>query len=115
MAKAVTISEMLEAEAEAISAGWTEDRLLLEAGTSLGRSIHHLFPTGGTAIAYLGKGHNAGDALVALKHLRDEHGWQVGFRAGFPMEQCAPLVQEHAKGLESLNEVGIAWKNSTSA
>ena len=105
MAKAVTISEMLEAEAKAIAAGWTEERLLLEAGTSLGRSIQQLFPTPGTAIAYLGKGHNAGDALVALKHLRDQQGWNVGYRAGFPIEQCAPLVQKHAQGLGSLNGV----------
>ena len=103
MAKAVTITEMLEAEADAIRNGWTEDRLLLEAGQSLGRSIHHLFPRPGTAIAYLGKGHNAGDALVAIKLLRDEHGWEVGYRAGFPIDECAPLVQQHAAGLNALD------------
>ena len=99
MAEAVTISEMLQAEADALAAGWTEERLLVEAGKSLGRSIHHHFPSAGTAIAYLGKGHNAGDALVALKLLRDELGWNVGYRAGFPIDTCAPLVQEHAAGL----------------
>ncbi len=104
MASAVTISEMLQAEADALAAGWTEERLLLEAGQSLGRSIHQHFPTAGTAIAYLGKGHNAGDALVALNLLRDEYGWNVGYRPGFPIEDCAPLVQLHAKHIETVDE-----------
>ena len=52
-----------------------------------------------TAIVYLGKGHNAGDALVALKLLQDKHGWKVGYRAGIPIEDCAPLVQKHAHAL----------------
>lgn len=90
---------MRQSEEKALSSGWTEARLLESAGTSLGHTIAHLYPTPGTAIAYLGKGHNAGDALVALQRLRQQHGWKVAYRTSFPLEDCAPLVREHAARL----------------
>jgi NAD(P)H-hydrate epimerase len=90
----VTIEGMLAAEARAIAAGWTEERLLDLAGERLGRAIARFFPRPGTAVAYLGKGHNAGDALVALRVLRDEYHWRVRVRYAFPLDQCAPLVRE---------------------
>ncbi|MDX1680564.1 MAG: NAD(P)H-hydrate dehydratase [Akkermansiaceae bacterium] len=99
MADALTVEEMLQAEKSAAQQGWDEARLLETAGRALGRTIHHLHPRPGTAIAYLGKGHNAGDALVALQLLRDEYGWQVGYRAGHALQDCSPLVREHANRL----------------
>lgn len=90
---AVTVAEMLAAETAAKQAGWSEERLLEVAGTRLGRAIGRFFPTPGTAVAYLGKGHNAGDALVALAVLRDEFGWRIGTRQGFPMDEMAPLCR----------------------
>lgn len=99
MPEAVSIAEMLDAEADAIRKGATEASLLETAGQNLGDCIHHIHPQPGTAIAYVGKGHNAGDALVALSQLRDSHGWSVGFRAAFPIAECAQLVQVHAMAL----------------
>ena len=73
---------MREIEEEAMAGGVTEAELMERAGFALGKAIGEQFPETGTAIAYLGKGHNAGDALVALRVLQDEFGWEVGVRAG---------------------------------
>ena len=91
--RAVTLAEMLAAEQAASAAGWTEDRLLDLAGSRLGRAIGRFFPTPGTAIGYLGKGHNAGDTVVALTVLRDEFGWQIATRQAFPTPELAPLTR----------------------
>ena len=90
---AVTISEMLALEAKALATGWTEERLLDLAGERLGLAIGRFYPKPGTAIGYLGKGHNAGDALVALQVLRDRFGWKTGVRLAFPIDQLAPLTR----------------------
>ena len=90
---AVTRSEMRTAEAAALAAGWTEEQLLDLAGERLGHALGRHFPRPGAAIGYLGKGHNAGDALVALKILRDHFGWKTAVRSAFPVEACAPLTR----------------------
>jgi ADP-dependent NAD(P)H-hydrate dehydratase / NAD(P)H-hydrate epimerase len=89
---AVTVSGMLAVEASAIVNGWTEERLLDLAGERLGLALGRYFPHPGTVIAYLGKGHNAGDALVALRILRDRLGWKIATRHAYPIELCAPLT-----------------------
>jgi NAD(P)H-hydrate epimerase len=97
---AVTVAEMLAAERAARQAGWSEERLLELAGTRLGRAIGRFFPRSGTAVSYLGKGHNAGDAIVALAVLRDEFGWHTGVRQAFATSEMAPLcglmLERHA-------------------
>lgn len=100
---AVTISQMLAAEASALADGWTEEQLLDLAGHRLGLAIARFFPTPGTAVGYLGKGHNAGDTLVALRVLRDQFGWKIAARTAFPIDSCAALTQKkwHELGLES--------------
>ncbi len=90
---AVTVDEMRSLEKAAMAAGWSEEALMNLAGKRLGRALANHFPHPGTAIAYLGKGHNAGDALVALRVLRDQCGWKVLVRPAFPMEQCSPLTR----------------------
>ena len=89
----VTISEARAIEAFAIANGWTEEQLLNLAGERLGRAIGRFFPHPGTIVGYLGKGHNAGDTLVALRILRDQFGWKVATRHAYPMAGCAPLTQ----------------------
>ena len=90
--KALTTEEMRALERQAVGHGWPEDRLLAEAGKRLARSLAEYFRHPGTLIGYLGKGHNAGDALVAMHTLAREHGWRVMLRPGFPPEDCAPLT-----------------------
>lgn len=90
---AVTIAETLALEAAAMRDGWSEEQLLDLAGERLGQALGRYFPKAGTVVAYLGKGHNAGDTLVALRILRDRFGWQIAIRSAHPVRDCAPLTQ----------------------
>ena len=90
---ALTIAETLAIEAAAKANGWSEEQLLNLAGERLGRAIGRYFPKPGTVVGYLGKGHNAGDTLVALRILRDEFGWKIAARLAFPIDECAPLTR----------------------
>ena len=90
----VLIAESLALEASALANGWTEEQLLNLAGERLGRALGRYFPQAGTAIGYLGKGHNAGDTLVALRILRDQFGWKIAIRNAYPIRDCTPLVQK---------------------
>jgi len=112
---AVTLSGMRAAEQTALACGWTEEQLLDLAGTRLGGAIARFFPQSGTVVAYLGKGHNAGDALVALKILRDQFGWQVFMRAAFPLGDCAPLTCKKWHELGAPSPLGgpPAWRDLT--
>lgn len=89
---AVTLAEMLSMEAAAMARGWTEEQLLDAAGERLGIAIGRHFPQAGSVVGYLGKGHNAGDTLVALRVLRDRFGWEISIRSGYRMETCAALT-----------------------
>lgn len=77
-------------EAAALRDGWTAESLMDLAGKRLASRMMDLFPRTGCVIAYLGKGHNAGDALVALQALR-EAGWRVAARAAFPQTEWSVL------------------------
>ena len=89
----VNCAEMRAIERAAMDSGWTEERLLDRAGTRLGHALGRYFPHPGTAVGYLGKGHNAGDTLVALRVLRETYGWQVAARCAFAIGSCAPLTR----------------------
>lgn len=91
--RAVSVAEMRELEAASAQQGWSEERLLEEAGQRLGRALAARFPRPGTVIGYLGKGHNAGDALVAMRVLAGEYGWRSLARPAFPAAECAPLTR----------------------
>lgn len=111
---AVTLTEMLAAEAAALAQGWTEARLLELAGQRLGRALGRFFPTPGTVVGYLGKGHNAGDTLVALRVLRDQFGWQIATRHAFAIEDCAPLTRQKWRelGLAAPLAQVPAWRDA---
>lgn len=111
---AVTLSEMLAAEAAALAHGWTEARLLNLAGERLGRALGRFFPTPGTIIGYLGKGLNAGDSLVALRVMRDEFGWQIATRNAYVIEDCAALTRQKWRelGLAAPLAQVPAWRDS---
>jgi ADP-dependent NAD(P)H-hydrate dehydratase / NAD(P)H-hydrate epimerase len=79
------------------------------AGEALGRAIGSQYRDIGTAVAYVGKGHNGGDALIALRILQEEFGWQVGVRSGFKIDEWAYLtrVQWADLDLDELLEDGF--------
>lgn len=99
---AVTVGEMREIEAHALRGGTTESELMERAGVALGRAIGVQYPHVRAAVAYIGKGHNAGDALIALRVLRKEFGWQIGARSAYPADAWAELARRQwdALGLE---------------
>lgn len=98
---AVSHAGMSAAESRAMEAGWTEAQLLTLAGTQLGYALARRFPGHRTGIAYLGKGHNAGDALVALGILKDQFGWDIFVRAAVTPESMAPLTRQKLEDLAS--------------
>jgi len=104
---------MRAAETAALATGWTEEQLLDLAGTRLGHALGRFFPQSGSVIGYLGKGHNAGDTLVALRVLRDEYGWQIAARSAFafgikPGLATALGVQLAAAAISALLGLGIS-------
>ena len=101
---AVSLSGMLAAEAAALAAGWTEEQLLDLAGERLGRAIGRFFPVPGTLVAYLGKGHNAGDAMVAL--LDQVKAGNPGAGVAAAVTQMGIVLAEHfPRGSENPNEL----------
>ena len=110
---AITIAEARACEASAMENGWTEEQLLNLAGERLGRAIARFFPHPGTIVGYLGKGHNAGDALVALRILRDQFGWKIATRHAYPIAECAPLTQKKwaELGISLPLDRTLAWRD----
>jgi NAD(P)H-hydrate epimerase len=111
---AVTVAEMRSLEEAALRDGWSEEQLLETAGENLAHAIARFFPTPGTIVGYLGKGHNAGDALVALRFLRDRYHWQVALRGAFPEEKWSPLtrVKFYELGSAEILKTLPAWQSS---
>ncbi len=97
--RAVSVEKMRAIENAAMDAGVTESELMERAGRALGLAIGHQFHDKDAAVAYIGKGHNAGDALIALRVLKEEFGWKIAVRAAFPMDDWAELTQAQWKAL----------------
>ena len=95
--------EMRAMEEKAFSAGVSAEALMDKAGRRLGEAVGALYPEGGTAVAYIGRGNNGGDALVALQVLRAT-GWHIVVRCPFPPLELGPLP--HRK-LRDLGDVEI--------
>jgi len=106
--RAVTVAEMRAIEAKSMAAGMSEAELMARAGDALGHALGNAFPENGTAVAYVGKGHNAGDALIALRVLRDSFGWEVAVRAAYPQDEWAPLTKEQLQDLGTVDSVRAA-------
>jgi len=93
----VTAGKMRAIEEAAFQRGATAESLMDQAGERLGLAIARQFPVPGTATAFLGKGHNAGDALVALRVLKAA-GWRAEVRPAFPESAWAELTRKkHAE------------------
>ncbi|MBJ7259540.1 MAG: NAD(P)H-hydrate dehydratase [Chthoniobacterales bacterium] len=84
---------MLQVEQQTISRGIPADLLMESAGAKLARCASQFFPRPGLVVCYAGKGHNAGDALVAARHLAAA-GWRVLVRSPFHKADLAPLTRE---------------------
>lgn len=89
---------MRAAEEAAFASGVQVEALMDKAGAGVAQAVAKFFPKPGTCIVFAGKGHNAGDALVAAEHLRRLK-WKIEVRLAFKQGACSELMR---KKLESL-------------
>lgn len=95
--------EIKKAEDALIASGISAESLMEEAGKSIASLISREYPEPGLCVAYLGKGNNAGDALVVLRYLR-EAGWRIAVRCGYTREEGSPLYQKQWAALPGVEE-----------
>jgi NAD(P)H-hydrate epimerase len=88
----LTCSEMRALEERAFSEEITAEALMEQAGEGIATVVREFFPIPGRCIAFFGKGHNGGDALVAVRHL-SKTGWQIELRPAFAKSDWAPLTR----------------------
>ncbi|RYD62263.1 MAG: NAD(P)H-hydrate epimerase, partial [Verrucomicrobiaceae bacterium] len=99
----VTGAAMRSLEEAAFRRGVSAELLMDLAGEGIARRLIDHFPQPGRAVAYVGKGNNGGDALVALRHLR-EAGWQISLKSAYPETEWGVLPRRKRRELgESLD------------
>lgn len=98
--KMVTCAEMRVIENDAFSRGATAAELMETVGWKMAQVILKRHPQNGKVVAYLGKGNNAGDALVILRHLY-EHGWTISVRMECLVEELSELSQLNYRLIEN--------------
>jgi NAD(P)H-hydrate epimerase len=69
-----------------------------KAGAGVAQSVCKFFPNPGKCIVFAGKGHNAGDALVAAECLR-QRGWKIEVRLAFKEGDCSELLRKKLDAL----------------
>ncbi len=89
---------MRETEEAAFAHGVEAEALMDQAGAGVARAIAKFFPHPGKCIVFSGKGHNAGDALVAAECLR-ERGWKIEVRLAFKESDCSELMRKKLDAL----------------
>ncbi|HEU5248045.1 MAG TPA: NAD(P)H-hydrate dehydratase [Candidatus Udaeobacter sp.] len=94
----LTSTQMRAAEEAAFARGVEVEALMDKAGAGVARAVTRFFQKPGKCIVFAGKGHNAGDALVAADCLR-RVGWKIEVRLAFQEADCSGLMR---KKLESL-------------
>lgn len=90
----VTSQHMQEGEEAAFARGVSAAALMEEAGKGIAEVVRQFEPKVGSLVLYLGKGNNAGDALVAARELRKD-GWCVYGRLCVPVAQMKELPRGH--------------------
>src|SRR5881227_4065641 len=89
---------MRDAEKAAFARGVGVEALMDKAGAGVARAVRKFFPSPGTCIVFAGKGHNAGDALVAAQCLR-RSGWKIEVRLAFKESDCSELMRKKLENL----------------
>lgn len=92
-------------EKEAFRAGVVAEELMEKAGRRMGEAMVKLMPRPGTVVAYVGKGNNGGDALVALRVLR-KAGWEVLVRCASAPHELGVLPRRKLRDLGDLWVLG---------
>lgn len=84
---------MRAAEEAAFARGVSAGKLMEQAGERIARALTKFFPQPGRCLVFAGKGHNAGDAFVAARHLA-QAGWSIETRLVFPEKELASLTKK---------------------
>jgi ADP-dependent NAD(P)H-hydrate dehydratase / NAD(P)H-hydrate epimerase len=94
----LTSAQMRDAEQAAFDRGVAVEALMDQAGAGIARAVPKIFPDPGTCILFAGKGHNAGDALVAAQWLR-RRGWKIEVCLAFQESDCSGLMRKKLEDL----------------
>src|SRR5438128_7028663 len=94
----LTSAHMRAAEQAAFARGVLVEALMDQAGAGVAEAVTKFFPKPGKCIVFAGKGHNAGDALVAAERLR-RLGWKIEVRLAFQENDCSELVRKKLENL----------------
>src|SRR5437879_11793719 len=105
---------MRAAEEAAFASGVQVEALMDKAGTGVAQAVTKFFPKPGTCIVFAGKGHNAGDALVAAEHLRRLR-WKIELRLAFRQADCSELMRKKLENLRRRPPEILGAKASVSA
>lgn len=89
---------MRRLEEAAFRGGVSAEELMDKAGRRMGVALRRLVPGPGTAVAYIGKGNNGGDALVALQVLQ-EAGWEILVRSAWDLPDLGTLPRRKYRAL----------------
>ena len=89
---------MRAAEEAAFARGVQVEALMDKAGAGVAQAVTKFFSKPGKCIVFAGKGHNAGDALVAAQCLRGL-GWKIEIRLAFKTDDCSELTRKKLEGL----------------
>ena len=96
---------MRAAEEAAFARGISAEALMEQAGAGIARSLAKFFPRAGKCLVFAGKGHNAGDALVAARWLA-QMGWEIETRLIFPEKELSSLTSRKLSALRE-SERGV--------
>ena len=98
----VTCEEMKSAEEAAFARGVQAEDLMEEAGRGIAEIVRQFHRMPGICSVFCGKGHNAGDGLVAARYLAG-WGWSIDLRFAYPEAMLSPLTAKKLKELPGPN------------
>ena len=87
----ITCEDMRRMEEAAFARGVQAEDLMEEAGRGVAEIVRQFHSVPGLCIAFCGKGHNAGDALVAARYLAS-WGWAIDVQFALSSSTLAPLT-----------------------
>jgi NAD(P)H-hydrate repair Nnr-like enzyme with NAD(P)H-hydrate epimerase domain len=93
-----TCRQMQQCEEAAFARNVNAAALMEEAGRGIANVVRQFAPRPGSLVLFLGKGNNAGDALVAARKLIVE-GWKLHARLCCAPEAMKELPHEHFAAL----------------
>jgi hydroxyethylthiazole kinase-like uncharacterized protein yjeF len=96
----LTREQMQLVEQQTFARGISAEVLMEGVGAKLARFVTQFFPRPGLLLVYAGKGHNAGDAFVAARHL-SSLGWRVLIRTPHAREELTTLSREKFDALHT--------------